>query len=89
MEISRDTRIIDLTIGELEEWLVSKGVSERQEQAKNSQDYVYGLNGIMELFGCSKSKAQRLKNGVLAPAVSQNGKLIVVDARKAMELFNK
>lgn len=88
MSINSNTRIIDLTIGEFEEWLNSKGLTNERESAHQTTQYVYGLNGIMHLFGCSKSKAKRLKDGVLAPAVCQNGRSIVVDAKKAMELFN-
>ena len=87
MEYTRDTRIIDLTLGQFTEWMKEMGF-EAKKPAEH-KNYVYGLSGIMSLFGCKKSKAQRLKDGLLAPAVSQNGKLIVVDADKAMELFNQ
>lgn len=86
MEITSNTRIIDLTIGEVEEWL--KGLNIVAPQKPSPKHYVYGIAGIMSLFGCSKSKAVRLKNGVIAPACCQNGRSIVVDAEKAMELFN-
>lgn len=88
MEINRDTRIIDLTIGEFEDYLQSKGLNAPNVAEKPQSKYVYGLTGIMELFGCSKSKAQRLKSGKIAKACCQNGRSIVVDAEKAMQLFN-
>lgn len=88
MEINRNTRIIDLTIGELEDYLLSKGIGNLTPLQQPPAKYVYGLNGIMDLFGCSKSKAQRLKNGKIASACCQNGRSIVVDAEKAMQLFN-
>ena len=88
MEITRNTRIIDLTIGEFEDYLKEKGFGTFAIPQKSSGKYVYGLNGIMDLFGCSKSKAQRLKNGKIASACCQNGRSIVVDAEKAMQLFN-
>lgn len=50
--------------------------------------YVYGLRGIRDLFNVSHTTAQRYKNTFLAPAITQRGKKIVVDADKAMELFN-
>ncbi len=50
--------------------------------------YVYGLRGIRELFGVSHATAQKLKDGILKPAVRQYGRKIVVDADMAMELFN-
>jgi hypothetical protein len=39
------------------------------------------------MFGVSHATAQKLKDTVLAPAVKQYGRKIVVDARMAMQLF--
>ena len=50
--------------------------------------YVYGLRGVKELFHCSHATAQKLKDGVLKPAVKQNGRKIIIDADLAIELFN-
>ena len=50
--------------------------------------YVYGLKGIQELFNVSHGTAQRYKDGIIKDAVFQSGRKIVVDADKAMELFN-
>jgi hypothetical protein len=49
----------------------------------------YGLRGIQELFNCSHKTAQRLKNTVIRDAVMQNGRKIVVDVDRALELFNE
>ncbi len=49
--------------------------------------YVYGLRGIMQLFNVSNMTAQRYKRTIIKDAVSQNGRKIVVDAEKALELF--
>lgn len=57
--------------------------------AKPTGRLVYGLKGIRELFGVSHLTAQRYKDGILAPAIKQNGRKIVVDVDYAMELFNK
>lgn len=48
---------------------------------------VYGLKGIMVLFHCSKSTAWRYRHTILFDACSQNGNKIIVDTRKALELF--
>ena len=56
---------------------------------KEEHNYVYGIKGIMHLFGVSNVTAQRYKNGIIREAVSQNGRIIVVDADRALELFNK
>lgn len=51
--------------------------------------YVYGIKGIEELFGCSHATAQHYKDTILAPAVTQNGRKIVVDVDLAMQLFGQ
>lgn len=57
--------------------------------AKPAGRLVYGLKGIRELFGVSHLTVQRYKDGILAPAIKQNGRKIVVDVDYAMELFNE
>ena len=51
--------------------------------------YVYGLKGIMQLFGCSNMTAQRYKKGIIKAAVSQYGRKIVTNADLALELFRQ
>ena len=48
--------------------------------------FVYGLDGIRDLFKCSKSKALKLKKTTIAPAVYQDGRMILTDWRQALEL---
>ena len=51
--------------------------------------FVYGLAGLSNLLGCSISTASRIKkSGVIDAAISQYGKIIVVDAYLALELLN-
>lgn len=54
--------------------------------ANLDSQFIYGLKGIMELFNCSRSKALQLKKTTIAPAVYQDGRKIVVDWRKALDL---
>lgn len=50
--------------------------------------YVYGLQGLADLLGCSKSTAFRIKkSGVINAAISQVGKNIIVDADLAIDLL--
>lgn len=50
--------------------------------------YIYGMKGLAQLLGCSLSTAARIKkSGVLAPAIHQTGKIIVVDADLALDLM--
>lgn len=53
------------------------------------KSYIYGIKGIEELFGCSHATAQHYKDTILAPAVTQNGRKIVVDVDHAMQLFGQ
>ena len=50
---------------------------------------VYGLQGLCDLLGCSMSTAARIKkSGVIDAAISQAGKIIVIDADLALDLLN-
>lgn len=52
--------------------------------------YVYGIDGIARLFGCSRPTAARIKkSGRIAKAITQMGRKIVVDAELALELAGK
>ena len=88
MEMGRDKRIIDITCGELEaivESVVRRLLDERlKDEAPAS---VRGLQGIADLYGCSRRTAARIKaSGVLDDAIFQVGRTIVTDTRKALEL---
>ena len=88
--ISDDTKLIDLTVGELKELfesLVPKITPMVLTQSKSEKRLVYGLKGIKELFHVSDSTARKLKNGPIKEAVSQSGRTIVVDADMALMLF--
>ncbi|MFD1167184.1 DUF3853 family protein [Sphingobacterium daejeonense] len=50
-------------------------------------EYEYGLQGIMRIFGCSKSKAQQLKDGIIKDAIDQDQRTIIIDVKKALSLF--
>ena len=58
-------------------------------QAETPHRYVYGIKGIMRLFGVSNVTAQRYKRGIIREAVKQNGRIIVTDADLALQLFNE
>ena len=79
-----DTRIIDLTVGELKTLLKKDAPIVKREEKR----LVYGIKGIAELFGCSISTAQRIKDsGKIKKGLTQVGRKIVVDADKALELY--
>ena len=51
--------------------------------------YVYGIVGIERALGVSHKTAQKLKDGILAPAVKQRGRKIVTDLDYALQLFDE
>jgi hypothetical protein len=87
--IDRDRPIWQLTVGELLDILQSERPVQKLEKTPEKR-IVYGLKGIAEIFGCSTSTAQRIKNsGKLKKAITQVGRKIIVDADLALELFKK
>lgn len=59
-----------------------------QSSSKNKKTYVYGINGLAGILGCSRPTAQRIKStGKLDAAISQTGRTIIVDVDKAIELI--
>ena len=61
---------------------------EENNGVKVKKHYVYGLQGICDLFGCSKATASRIKNsGAIDEAISQVGKTVIVDADLAVDLL--
>ena len=57
---------------------------------KKKKKYVYGISGIQKLLNCSESSAKRLKkSGVINEAIIQNGRKIIIDVEKALELLKK
>jgi len=86
--ISTNTPIALLTVGQLMDLLNSGKQQETVSKSETSKRLVYGLNGIRNLFGVSHATAQRYKDTIIKDAVSQNGRKIIVDADRALELFN-
>ena len=88
--ITSDTRIIDLTVGQLMELLDKKQApAEIKEEPEKAKRLVYGIAGIAQLFNCSMTTANRIKaSGRIDDAITQHGRIIVVDADKALLLFN-
>ena len=95
-EITPETPLVQMTAGQLAEYLASRAAAPAQAApataaapATQPRRYVYGIKGIMQLFGVSNVTAQRYKRGIIREAVSQNGRIIVVDADLALQLFNE
>jgi hypothetical protein len=89
--ITGETPIAVLTVSQFVE-LLEKGKTPEPASTNPvdyTQGYVCGLKGIRQLFGVSHATAQRYKDTFLKPAVKQNGRKIVVDKAKAIELFDQ
>lgn len=92
MFIEDTTPIAALTVADLKK-LLKGSIREQKSEAippvtTPGKRYVYGLKGIQDLFGVCHLTAQRYKDGFLTPpACIQNGRKIIVDADKVMDLF--
>lgn len=77
--ITPQTPLCNLTVKEFLE--ISKNL--------NSENmYEYGLKGLAKILGCSVSKASKIKSsGILDEAIIQKGNIIIIDKKKALELF--
>ena len=85
-----NTPLFRLTAGEFLELLECAQKPEVVDTTKDETKYVYGLAGIAELLGCSKTQASRIKqSGKINGAITQIGNLIITDAGKALELIDK
>lgn len=91
IKIDPNTRIIDLTVGELMELIEAAQTEKTTPQAPTAPEkrFVYGIAGIAQVFNCSMTTANRIKaSGRIDRAIMQNGRIIVVDADLALELYN-
>lgn len=95
--LNPETRIIDLTVSQLMAIITAtinraQAPEERAEEKEQAPQkwLVYGIAGIAAAFGCSTTTANRIKkSGVIAPAVRQDGRLIITDAELALSLWNE
>lgn len=75
-----------LTVGEFIE--LQKDINKEFYIQLTKGKYEYGLKGLAKILGCSRAKASKVKqSGVLDEAIFQNGKNIIIDREKALELF--
>lgn len=98
-EITPETPLVQMTAGQLADYLDTRAAAAAQAAPAAAgsaatpgaapRRFVYGIKGIMQLFGVSNVTAQRYKRGVIREAVSQHGRIIVVDADRALQLFNE
>ena len=79
MNIDPQTPLWKLTVEEFLE--ISKNLNSENK-------YEYGLKGLAKILGCSVSKASEIKSsGILNEAIIQKGNIIIIDKKRALELF--
>ena len=67
-----------------------KGTAKVPAEVVPERHYEHGIAGIAKIFGCSIPTANRIKkSGVIAPAITQVARKIVVDVELALELAKK
>lgn len=87
MEIGKDTRLIDLTVGQLLD-IINQRTS--PVPVNKERHLEYGLAGIAKIFNCSIRTAARIKaSGVIDEAIEQRCRTIIIDADKALTLLNR
>ncbi len=86
-----ETRVIDLTLGELLEAIEDRiGNAQKEEDAQEGRHFVYGLKGLAGLLGCSKTTAARIKaSGQYDEAITQIGALLIIDGDKVLEIAKR
>lgn len=88
--INENTRVIDLTVGQLMEMLGKPQEVIADNMPTKEERVYYGIAGIAQIFNCSLTTANRIKaSGKIDRAISQYGRTIVVKADLALELMQK
>lgn len=65
-------------------------IKDNPSQPTSEKKYVYGIDGIAEIFGCSRPTASRIKkSGRINAAIRQIGRKIVVVVELALSLVGQ
>lgn len=82
IQVENDTPIAMLTVGQLK--AVLNSILEGREANKKDiprpspKRYEHGISGIRRIFNCSYPTAHKLKEGIIKPAISQQGRVMKV-----------
>ncbi len=89
MNLNPNTRIIDLTVGELVDLIRETTAASVQPVQEKPRNLEYGIAGIARVFNCSMATANRIKaSGKINDAITQCGRIIVIDVDRALQLKN-
>jgi len=90
MQIVDNTPILFLTVKELKEILRAverpAEIVQVQKQISSPEEYVYGYQGIRDLFKISHTKVWELKKTILKPAIIQHGRKLMIHKETALRL---
>ena len=90
MNIDPNTRIIDLTVGELVDLIRETTAATASQPEQKPKNLEYGIAGIARIFNCSMATANRIKaSGKIDKAITQTGRIIVIDVDRALQLKEK
>ena len=87
--LNPNTRIIDLTVGELVDLIreTTAAVASSTMPEQKPRNLEYGIAGIARIFNCSMATANRIKaSGKIDDAITQTGRIIVIDVDRAKQL---
>lgn len=90
--INDTTPIWQLTVKEFKDLIqeTSGAKAEPEKTQPNYEAYTYGIAGLAELIGASKTTAQKLKSsGILDAAITQIGNKIIINKKTAIEILKK
>ncbi len=93
-KINDATRIVDLTVGQLEDltrsWVRSEVAAAKAGEDHQDKRHVYGLKGLAKLLGCSVTRACQINtSGVIDAALTRLGNLLIFDADMVLELLQR
>lgn len=93
-KINDATRIIDLTVGQLEDlirsWIRSEEANAKADDDRQDERHVYGLKGLAKLLGCSTTSACKINtSGIIEPALTRLGNLLIYDSDMVLDLIKK
>lgn len=90
MNLGLETRVIDVTVGELldkiKETVRNEVQSNKTEDKEPEDEYVYGIEGLADFLHCGKSKAQKLSSsGVIDSAIFRFGRNIMFNKKEVIK----
>ena len=90
LRVDLDKPLWQLTTGEFLELIGKTPTVTVDNMPTKERRLVYGIPGIAQIFNCSMTTAKRIKaSGKISRAITQHGRMIVVDADMALDLMKK